>query len=160
MLTYQQLLDRCVEDEEGCLLWQGAPSKKRPQLVLKGVRHPISRYVWIITYGYPPEELEVCHHCDKPRCIRLSCLWLGTHGENMADRRKKRPGYRRGMNPVNQENLRRIWKQRTKLSPEHGPLIRRLYEEGLTQQQLANKFGISKCSIGRIVRNEALNYRD
>lgn len=47
------------------------------------------RYVWEQANGPIPHGLHVCHHCDTPRCIRLSHLFLGTPLENMQDKMRK-----------------------------------------------------------------------
>ena len=44
-----------------------------------------ARHVYILRYGSIPRKLEVCHHCDVPRCIADEHLFLGTHADNMHD---------------------------------------------------------------------------
>lgn len=39
--------------------------------------------------GGIPQNLEVCHHCDNPKCVRPSHLFLGTRKDNMQDCAKK-----------------------------------------------------------------------
>lgn len=37
----------------------------------------------------PPDDLDACHHCDNPPCVRPDHLFIGTHRDNMADRAAK-----------------------------------------------------------------------
>ncbi len=48
--------------------------------------HRISYQIFI---GFIPPGLDVCHHCDNPKCIRPSHLFLGTDLDNMRDRASK-----------------------------------------------------------------------
>lgn len=49
------------------------------------------RVAWELTHGAPPPaDLEVCHRCDEPACVRPDHLFLGTHRDNMRDMIAKR----------------------------------------------------------------------
>lgn len=50
----------------------------------KGITAIASRVAWFLETGKWP-ELDVCHKCDNPPCVRFSHLFEGTHGDNMAD---------------------------------------------------------------------------
>lgn len=47
------------------------------------------RVAWLITYGYLPDTLDVCHHCDTPLCVNPAHLFLGTARENLQDASRK-----------------------------------------------------------------------
>lgn len=47
------------------------------------------RWVWMQAHGPIPVGLCVLHTCDVRHCVNLDHLWLGTKGENNADRDAK-----------------------------------------------------------------------
>lgn len=100
------------------------------------------RMAWELTNGLIPDGLCVCHRCDNPPCCNPSHLFLGTNDDNMADmcakdRHARLCGEKSG---------------RAKLTWEKVREIRRLYSEGgVTQQQLADLFGVNQRSISLIV---------
>lgn len=50
------------------------------------------RAMWIVTHGLIPDGLCVCHHCDNPPCCNPGHLFVGTAGDNAADRQRKGRG--------------------------------------------------------------------
>ena len=72
------------------------------------------RASWIIENGKIPEGLVVCHSCDNKTCVNPNHLWIGTQGDNMADRdRKGRQGggahlHKPGGIGANQHGIHRI----------------------------------------------------
>lgn len=84
-------------DVDGCWIWTGGyhSSTRYPSghhgfvSVAPGVREGTHRAMWMAVFGEIPEALQVLHECDKPKCIRPKCLWIGTHGDNMADMYRK-----------------------------------------------------------------------
>lgn len=47
------------------------------------------RWVWEKTFGAIPDGMYVLHRCDNPPCTNPEHLFLGTHADNMADKRTK-----------------------------------------------------------------------
>lgn len=70
-----------VEKTETCWLWTGAQGGYvgRGMITWNGKRHYVTRVVWLVRYGIIPEGMYVCHHCDNPRCVRLSHLFVGKY---------------------------------------------------------------------------------
>lgn len=89
---FDRLRMRCVLDADGCWIWTGSEQSggKRPSgnhggTSINGDSVGTHRAMWVAVHGPIPEGMSVCHECDKPKCIRPPCLWLGTHLDNMRD---------------------------------------------------------------------------
>lgn len=98
------------------------------------------RVGWSLTYESDPGPLSVMHTCDNPPCQNPRHWVLGTHRENMADKRRKGRG-RGGSRP--------------QLSPQQHADLRRRYQTGARQVDLAVVFGIDQTTVSRYVRKEA-----
>lgn len=114
----------------------------------RGVRlmRKAHRISWEIANG-TPGKLHVLHRCDNPNCVNPAHLRLGTHAENIAemDARGRRGG--NGL-PFGEDH------GNAKLSEDDVREIRRLSAGGMSQRALARRFGVSRCPIRRVVRNE------
>lgn len=102
------------------------------------------RISWALAHEVPiPDGMYVCHHCDNRACVNPDHLFLGTHAENMADMvAKGRAADRWGARNPN-----------ARLTDEDVAEIRRLRtEEGMTQQAIADQFGVGQTWISRLVR--------
>lgn len=87
-----------VKKSEACWLWTasvtGGNRVQHGQVTLPRVcgyqphiyAHRLS---WMLAYGPIPEGLQVCHHCDVPRCVRPDHLFLGTQDDNLKDAARK-----------------------------------------------------------------------
>lgn len=48
------------------------------------------RFIWKHKYGELDDGICVLHHCDNPKCVRPSHLFVGTMADNMNDMAAKR----------------------------------------------------------------------
>lgn len=90
-----------VEKSDGCWTWKGSIGVNS---LGYGVFHIgdhssviAHRYSWELHFGKieghdptdPTKEINVCHHCDNPKCVRPDHLFLGTDKDNHDDMMRK-----------------------------------------------------------------------
>lgn len=99
------------------------------------------RFSYQIHIGEIPEGMCICHHCDNPPCVNPKHLFAGTRADNNADKDKKGRGNRARGERAGQ----------AKLTYENVAEIRRLRQEGWSQQKIADLFGVTQVNIGHIL---------
>ncbi|MHB8335821.1 MAG: HNH endonuclease signature motif containing protein [Ignavibacteriaceae bacterium] len=92
------------------------------------------RYIWTLFNGEIPAGMEVRHKCHNPACMNIDHLELGTHKQNMEDKKK---------NP-------RPDKAPVKLTIEQKKEIARA--EGKTIPQLAGEYNVVASTIVKVRR--------
>lgn len=136
-----------VNGETGCIEWIGALSSKDKfgygTLTIHGKKHRAHRLAWEINFGGIPKGMFVCHKCDNPKCINPEHLFIGANKDNCDDRDKK------GRNVVKKG----IENSNSKLTERQVVYIRKLYSIGLSQQNIATLFFVSKPTIQKITSN-------
>lgn len=127
-----------VRGPDDCWEWTASRAKRGGygQFMDTRARRPIpaSRVAWMLARGVVPDELDVCHSCDNPPCCNPRHLFLGGDAENSADKaRKGRAGKKLDLLKVAQ--------------------IRELLPL-LTDQQIADRFGVGRVTIGYLRRGK------
>lgn len=106
----------------------------------RGVTLLAHRVSWEVHRGPIPQGLFVCHHCDNPPCVNPRHLFIGSQRDNMDDKVRK-GRQRRGQCHC-----------LAKLTEVDVQSIRRRYAaSSITQQALADEFGITQSNVSMIV---------
>lgn len=120
-----------------------------------------SRVAWIMARGRIPNGIIVCHTCDNRRCCRPDHLSLGTHGDNARDRELKgrsshATGDRHGTHTRPESLNRGQAHKHAKLTRDIGAIILARYRtERVSQEQLAEEYGVSQATISRIILGQS-----
>ncbi len=127
--------------------WEWLASKYPGGYGAFGVRgtgsRPAHRVAWMLVNGDIDNGLEVCHRCDTPACVNPAHLFLGTHQDNMTDMVTKGRS-RSGMYGEAHTSA--------KLTEQGVVDIRRRYAAGgVSQQFLADEYGVSQAVISHVV---------
>jgi hypothetical protein len=131
-----------------CWLWTGTVKKSNGYGSFRGPNGSVNAhsFSYVLHNGPVPEGHEVCHRCNVRRCVRPSHLRDDPHLNNMKD--AVRAGSMRGYPSPGESN------GLAKLTWGSVEEIRKLYGTGgYTQKQLANRFGVSHSTVGRIANN-------
>lgn len=146
-----------VNDEKICWNWKGwVKCQKKPYGVIKigNINIPAHRLSYYLNFGIDPKELQVLHHCDNPRCVNPTHLFLGTNKDNIDDKVKK------GRQAKNQcwnkgvETKFRLWDNKNcNLNKSDFLEAKDIYERGeMTLSELELKYSSSKRAIGKGLR--------
>lgn len=128
-----------VEKTKECWLWLGACSSKGYGVIgggRTGSTIYTHRLVWESINGPIPAQLEVCHLCDVPRCVRPDHLFLGTHRQNMTDMARK---LRSGVAVLTEGQVREVM---------------RLRSMGLPRRDILQATGINLSTLKDLLRGK------
>lgn len=129
-----------------CWPWMGALNIHGYGGTMYRNRHiNASRLAWKFANG-DPGKLSVLHKCDYRACCNPAHLWLGTTLDNMRDKHQK--GRDRGTFQAGHKHPR----IGAKLTPERVLEARRLFDEGISQSQIARDWGLASSTINAAVR--------
>ncbi|HEY4385635.1 MAG TPA: HNH endonuclease [Ktedonobacteraceae bacterium] len=128
-----------------CWPWRGGyggrARDKRPYFQANGVRTMAYRWVWELVNGPIPEGMMILHSCDRggypTGCCQPAHLRLGTVRENSDDMNERE---RHGL-PHNAIRA-----------------IRKLLGEGVAQQEIASRFGVSRETISAIATQRVYSH--
>ncbi len=149
----RQLSKELIEDlsvpepNTGCWLNLNCRSGKRGYGFIRfGARRVRAhRASWEAFNGPIPEQMHILHKCDTPQCVNPDHLFLGTHDDNMRDRKEK------GRCAV----LRGEKSGMAKLSDADVLVVRERLGRGERGSSIARSIGVSKQLVSAIKTNVA-----
>lgn len=129
-----------VDKSGDCWLWTAYLDANRyGHFSIKRCRKSAHRVSYAFSVGQIPEGKQVLHHCDNPPCVNPDHLFLGTHDDNMADKKAK------GRAPIGSNN------GNSSLVESDVVVIRKI--KGITRWRMAEIFGVHKSTIDRVLAN-------
>lgn len=155
-----------VRETRTCWLWTASTdSKGYGKIGVAGKTVAAHRVAWFLTYGEWPTK-DVLHHCDNPRCVRPSHLFLGTQLDNMRDMVSKGRHHSRRADSYGWMRdgtwLAAIRRNRRSYAGEGNPHARLttadvvdIRTRQLTAQQVVEEYGMSSTQARRIVDGES-----
>jgi hypothetical protein len=126
----------------GCTEWQGYRNECGYGVASQGGGHSslAHRVAYRLFVGPIPPGMHVLHRCDNPACVNLDHLFLGTHVDNMADKKAK------GRDAVGE----RVGSSR--LTEKKVMEMRSLYAAGERSRcRLAKAFGVDPKTAWKVV---------
>lgn len=131
---------------ETCWLWTKGLNSNGYGSFHKDSAHPnmgAHRFAYETYIGPIPDGLLVCHTCDVRNCVNPSHLYAGTEADNSRDMESRgRGNHPKGMRMA-----------AAKLTDDDVREIRRAYAAGgISQQALADQYGVAQHAVSRIVR--------
>lgn len=136
----ERLRERTVVTDSGCWEYRGGFLHLGYGVLRKGGRNiRAHRLAYELEYGPIPRGAMILHSCDNRACVNPEHLRIGTHAENMVDRKV------RGRTAVGERC------RSTRLTPALVREIRRRHEDGEGTSVLALEYGVTDRSILHVV---------
>jgi hypothetical protein len=138
MMTLRERLERKMIITPGCWIWKGKRDRDGYGLLVQKLEKPVTQKAHRVAYelyvGEIPNGFLVRHKCDNPSCVNPDHLEVGTHADNMLDKKMRGRAV----------SLRGDQCGRAKITSETAMLIR---NDKRPKFQISAEFGISLRAI-------------
>ena len=133
-----RFLSKVKEVSSGCHEWQaGLHRDGYGKFQFRGKTKQAHRVAYTLFVGSIPDERWILHKCDNRLCVNPEHLFLGDSIENIEDMDSK--GRRGTKCPFTEDDAR---------------TIKSLLAQGISQQKIANAYGVHQTSISGIKLNK------
>jgi hypothetical protein len=148
-ITIKRFLHK-VDNKNACWTWKGNVSKHGYGVSSYRSKSTLAhRLSWILFRGNLPKDLDVCHHCDNPKCVNPEHLFLGTAKDNVMDCFNKKRKSHKGENHP-----------RAKIKEQDVKEIFQLRKNGWTHQKLADRFKLTQSAVSNILHRRLWKHID
>src|SRR3972149_3788928 len=118
----------------GCMVWQGTKTRDgNPIMNYQGRKHVVTRLLLNISdssFDLENPLIQALHRCDNPSCVNIEHLYIGTRGEKMKDRWRRKPeSFDNLLKIVKSENFRKTKEKMLRDKWENDPEFRRKQNE-------------------------------
>lgn len=143
--------------ESGCWFWLASKTKQGYGDFRIGGKHMLAHRASYEAFNGPiPDSLHVLHRCDVRCCVNPAHLFVGTNNDNINDSmiKNRRKGVTRNrpiglkykpMSIIGRENHR-------KLKSKDFSYVVAMRESGLSQREIAKRFGVSQATISKALK--------
>lgn len=148
-----RFLSHVIISWDGCWIWTGGRFDNGYGVFRDGDQRlrRAHRFAYEHFTAPIPDGQVVCHRCDVRHCVNPDHLFVGTQADNQADMTAK------GRGRIGTKNGGHLHPH--KLTHEQANTIRTRYAAGgISQQALADEFGVSQKMVSNIARGVAWNY--
>jgi hypothetical protein len=164
-----RLLNR-IKIKDECWEWQGKITNAGYGEIRNSQKYSlVHRLSYEIFKGEIPLDKIVCHECDNKKCINPDHLWIGTYKENydyakFKNRIPDQTGWKHTEETKKKFKFRPHADRRgekhhlSKFTNEDVLNIRELLKKGVTQKEIASKYGVRQTTISRIKNKDRWNH--
>jgi hypothetical protein len=137
-----------VEKADGCWAWIGNKPNGYGRMKIAAQVRPATHVVWWLTKGeWPASGMLLCHHCDNPKCVNPSHLFMGTPADNSRDREAKGRG--KQVDPRSLRRVRGSEHGHSKLTEDQAREVIGLLGR-VPQRDIADRYGVTQGLISLI----------
>ncbi len=174
--TLNELLTRLrgrfsIDPATGCWNWTGCVSRSAraayPCMRVNGKTQRVHRVMNAVVHGPLPRDVNVLHSCDNMLCINPEHTFRGTIADNNRDRRRKRRDFwfkspvaaaqawarASALRTPEQRHHSGERNGQSKLTEADVRAIRSL-SGTMTHREMAERFGVSRSTIGVIIQRK------
>ena len=134
--------------ETGCWIWAGNSTVRGyGQIIIGGKKLYAHRVMYEQTFNVTLDKNDViCHVCDNPSCVNPQHLFRGTQADNLRDMAKK------GRSTRGENNTQ------ARLKENDLKFIKLWIHHGLTDEEIAKKYKVSRSNINAIRNGKRWNH--
>jgi len=128
-----------IKEKNECWEWNGSYFNTGYGCVkFESKSQTVHRVSWKLTNGEIPKDMLILHKCDNIKCCNPNHLFLGTALDNVTDM-------------INKGRFKGRQKKLTNIQIFN---IKDMYNNKISQSNIAFKYNVSQMTISKVIRNK------